>query len=78
MSIFLHCLDICPLGEEMDNCFNPCPPDTCDSLEISHKCPPINLIPCKKGCKCKKGYRRNKKGICVPYNQCRMFSNLTL
>lgn len=42
----------------------------CSELGRPEKCYKIEPENCKKGCLCKKGYLRNRKGVCVPRNKC--------
>lgn len=73
--IFIIVKDIitCPENEVLDECFNPCPPDTCRAHGKFYKCQVIPTDVCRKGCKCKPNYKRNYKGKCVPIDHCCMY-----
>lgn len=66
--IIVKDIEICPENELLDDCLNPCPPDTCRAHGKTFKCRPIDV--CIKGCKCKLNYKRNPKGKCILIDQC--------
>ncbi|KOB52264.1 Serine protease inhibitor 28, partial [Operophtera brumata] len=54
-----------------------CRPKTCSEVGCPIPCPRIDPKYCKKGCICKEGYVKNKKGVCIPIKQCRKWSLLS-
>jgi len=55
-------------NEEFQECYSTCGSESCDSLTE----PPIMCITqgCGMGCRCKRGYSRNDKGVCIPSEEC--------
>ncbi|XP_077290901.1 zonadhesin-like [Arctopsyche grandis] len=60
----------CNPNEELDMCYNKCPPRTCDAIGKMFKCAAPDPNNCKPACKCKFNYRRNSDGVCVPIEKC--------
>ncbi|XP_063379474.1 zonadhesin-like [Cydia fagiglandana] len=57
----------CGKNEVYDNCSSTsCKPTLCSQLGYPLKCDKK----CKPGCKCKDGYVRNDKGVCIPIKNC--------
>lgn len=62
----------CGRNEEYSNCSNAyCGAQTCEQLGYSVSCDEVPPEKCKAGCRCKAGFVRNNKEICIPSNQCR-------
>ncbi|XP_052739975.1 zonadhesin [Bicyclus anynana] len=61
----------CGENEEAAHCKQLCPPDTCSWDPTRMDC--IQLLPCEAGCNCKKGYKRDDNGICIPEEKCPQF-----
>ncbi|XP_077288741.1 zonadhesin-like [Arctopsyche grandis] len=59
----------CNKNEELDICYNKCPPRTCDAIGKGFECPPPDSN-CKPACKCIFDYRRNSDGVCIPVQKC--------
>ncbi|GBP53684.1 Zonadhesin [Eumeta japonica] len=60
-------------NEEYKVCAPTCPPETCDTSDAKFKCvpPPKPGDPkCKEGCRCKSGYYRDYRNICVKKSDC--------
>ncbi|KAJ8732169.1 hypothetical protein PYW08_014899 [Mythimna loreyi] len=55
--------------EHYDPCAPSCPPQTCESIGRTYKCP-ITTAVCKGACRCDKGYYRNKIGECISEKNC--------
>lgn len=61
----------CKINEEYSTCSNAiCRPQNCADKGKPVPCPEIEEEYCTKGCVCKKHFLRNKKGICVPEDEC--------
>ncbi|XP_028159136.1 zonadhesin-like [Ostrinia furnacalis] len=64
---------VCPANEQYDPCDTPCPLRKCDVDPRVIKCaasPKLGDKDCVVGCRCIDGYARDKKGVCVPREQC--------
>ncbi|XP_063361530.1 zonadhesin-like [Cydia amplana] len=58
----------CGKNEVYDDCSSPsCKPTHCSELGYPLNCDKK----CKPGCKCKDGYVRNDKGVCIPIKTCK-------
>ncbi|KAL4708387.1 hypothetical protein ACJJTC_019623 [Scirpophaga incertulas] len=60
-------------NEEYDPCDNPCPIKNCDFDATVVKCkapPKLGDPECIARCRCKDGFLRNAKGICIPKDKC--------
>ncbi|CAH0627260.1 unnamed protein product [Chrysodeixis includens] len=56
-------------NESWDPCPPKCPPQTCESINRTYKCP-ISPAVCEGECRCDKGYFRNKIGECIKGEDC--------
>lgn len=68
----------CGPNEVYDECDAPCPGRSCDVDPRLVRCkapPKPGDEECIKGCRCKDGFARNKKGQCIPREKCRKLLN---
>lgn len=63
INIFFGFPGVCPKNEEYSECV------PCDHCPIRNTFP-ICAKHCKRGCTCKKGFRRNMSGVCIPVLTC--------
>lgn len=57
----------CEVSEEYTECGNFCD-ENCEPTSDSNDC----TMTCEKGCHCIAGYKRNKRGVCVPTEECKL------
>lgn len=67
----------CPGDNEIyDPCDAPCPARRCDFDATVVKCgkpPQVGDDACLVGCRCKDGFLRNNKNVCIPADECRKY-----
>ncbi|CAG9785165.1 unnamed protein product [Diatraea saccharalis] len=69
-----QCTSMCTNPNEVYDKCPDCSPQTCATKNQKFNCPMIPASKtganCKPACRCKQGYLRNSKGVCVPVKEC--------